>query len=97
MEQEAAAAPQPDPMPAPHRPLVLEQLGPNRDARSVINNRRHAGHDDDVHRVVARAGGTSPGLTIEECEDTHPRHGGRPNDRSPSPDGPGPWAFGHRI
>jgi len=47
--------------------------------------------------MVARAGSVGPGLTIEECEDTHPRHGGRSNDRSPSPNSPRPRAFGRRI
>ena len=46
---------------------------------------------------MVRAGSTGPSLTIEECEDTHPRHGDRPNDWSPSSNGPGPRAFGRRI
>ena len=47
--------------------------------------------------MEARAGGKGLGLTIKECGDMHPRHGGRPNDQSPSPDGLRPHAFGHRI
>ena len=69
---------------------MRERLGPNHDARRVINNRRHAQHDDDVYLVVVRAGDMGPGLTIEECEDSHPRHGDRPNAQSPSLDGPWP-------
>ena len=72
MEQEVTAAPQPNLAPAPHQPPMREWLGPNRDARSVINNRRHAQHDDDVLQVAARAGGTGLSLTIEEYGDTHP-------------------------
>ena len=97
VEQEAAAAPQPNPAPAPHRPLVRERLGPNRDTRSVINNRRQAQCDDDIHQGVVRAGSTGPDRTIEGSRETHPRHGRRLDDRSPSPDGPRPWAFGRRI
>ena len=74
-----------------------ERLGLNQDARSIINNRRQAWHDDDVYRAAVRAGDTGPGRTIEGSGETHPRRGRRPDDRSPSPDGPGPRAFGRCI
>ena len=76
---------------------MRERLRPNRDARSVISNRRQARHDDDVHRAAVRPDNTSSDRTIEETGETHPRRGHRPNDRSPSLDGPGPRAFGRRI
>ena len=44
-----------------------------------------------------RASGMGPSQTIEESIETHPRHGHRPNDWSPSPDGLGPRAFGRHI
>jgi len=72
MGQEATAAPQPDLACSPHRPPMHEWLRPNLDAHSIINNRCHTWHDDDVHRVAARADGTGPDLTIEEYGDTHP-------------------------
>ena len=37
------------------------------------------------------------GRTIEGSSETHLRHGHQSDDRSPSPDGLGPWAFGRRI
>ena len=95
--QEATAAPRSDPAPAPHRHPVRERLGPNQDAHSIISNRRQAWHDDDVHRAAMRAGDTGPGRTIEGTCETRPRHCRRPDDRSPSPEGPGPRAFGWRI
>jgi len=95
--QEAAAAPQSDLAPAPHRPPVREWLGPNQDACSIINNRRWTRHDDDDHRAAVRAGDIDPGRTIAGSGETSPRRGHRPDDRSLSPDGPGPRAFGRRI
>ena len=44
-----------------------------------------------------RLGNTGPGRTIEGSGETRPRHGRWPDDRSPSPEGPGPWAFDRRI
>ena len=89
--------PQPNLAPTPHRPPVSECLGPNQDAQSVISNRHRVWHDDDVHREAVRADDTGSGRTIEGAGETQHRRGHRPNDRSPSPDGPGPWAFGRRI
>ena len=43
------------------------------------------------------AGHTGPGQTIEGSGEMCPRHGRWPDDRSPSPEGLGPWAFGRRI
>ena len=37
------------------------------------------------------------GQTIEGSGEMHPRRGHRLDDRSPSLDGLGPWAFGRRI
>ena len=76
---------------------MRERLGPNQDARNVINNRCQAWHDDDVHQGVMRAGDMGHDRTIKGSGETHLRHGHRPDDRSPSPDGPGPRAIGRRI
>ena len=38
-----------------------------------------------------------PSQTIEGSGEMRPRHGHRLDDRSPSPNGPGPRAFGQRI
>ena len=38
-----------------------------------------------------------PGRTIEGSDETRPRRDHQLNDRSPSPEGPGPWAFSRRI
>ena len=97
VEQEDAATPRPDPVPAPHRPPVCERLGPNQNAHSIINNQRQARCDDDAHQGVVRAGHTGPGQTIKGSRETHPRHGHQPNDQSPSPEGLGPRALDWRI
>ena len=39
----------------------------------------------------------NPSLTIEGTGEMCPRHSRRPDDRSPSPEGPGPLAFSRRI
>ena len=44
-----------------------------------------------------RSGNTDPGQTITGSGEAHPRHSHRPDDRSPSLDGLGPWAFGRCI
>ena len=73
--QEVAAVPRPDLVPTPHRPHVRKWLGLNHDARSVMNTRRQAQQDTDLHRMVASAGGVGPSWPTEEYEETHPRHG----------------------
>ena len=60
--------------------LVHERLSLHRDARDTLDARRRARGDER-----------------EASRDYHPRHGGRydsDEDRSPSPDLPGPQAFG---
>ena len=76
---------------------MRERLGPSQDARSIINNGRRAQHDDDVHQVAMRAGDTDLGQTIAGSGEMYPRCGRQLDDRSPSPDGLGPWAFGRHI
>ena len=93
----AATTPRSEPALTPHRPPVHERPDPHQDARSIISNRHRARHDDDVHRVVTEAGDTDPGQTIEGSGETRLRRGRRPDDRSPSPEGPGPRAFSRRI
>ena len=95
--QEAAATLRSNPAPAPHLPLVRERLGPSQDARSIISNRHGTRCDDDVCRAAVRAGDTGPSRTIEGSSETRPGHGRRSDDRSPSPNGLAPWAFGRRI
>ena len=91
----AAAASRSDPAPAPHRPLEHEQPDPHQDARSNVGNRHRAQRDNEVRHTAA--GDAHPGQTIEGSGETRPRRGHRPDDRSPSPEGLGPWAFSWRI
>ena len=84
----AAAGPRSDPAPAPHRPPEHERPDPHQDARSIVSNWHRARHDDDVHRMAI--GDTNPDQTIEGSGETRPRRGRRPDDQSPSPEGPGP-------
>ena len=64
--------------------LVHERIGLHHDAHNTLDARRHA-HSDKRE---------------EASRGYHPRHGGRYDsgeDRSPSPDLPGPQAFGRHI
>jgi hypothetical protein len=75
------------------------RLGPNNDVHSIIHSRQLARLNADVDRVaVDAADAHRPEWEHEEAPSSR---GGpscdRDNDRSPSPDGLGPWAFGHRI
>jgi hypothetical protein len=78
-----------------------ERIGPNCDARIIINTRRQAQHDANLDGMAANADDAGPAQPDEEHGDSRPRRDGRQGDRhddwSPSPDGPGPQDFGRRF
>ena len=83
----AIAAPRSNQAPAPHQP--------HQDAHSVASNRHRARHGNDVCHMAA--GNIDPGRTIEGSGETRPRRDRWLDNQSPSPKGPGPWAFSRRI
>ena len=91
----AVVVPRSNRVPPPHPPSVYEWPNPHQDARSAIGDWHRSQCDNAIHHTAA--GAMNPSQTIEGTGETCPKHNHRPDNQSPSPEGPGPRAFSRHI